>query len=186
MPLVALAVIEAVSIGVSAYGQHKAGQAAKKAGQSQQVVANLQGDQLDFNARVADLQEQDALARGVQDEQKFRSTVAAVIGTQRAGFGGQGVDVSSGSAAEVQADAAHLGELDARTIRANAKREAWGYSVQAADYRTSAEVARKGGVIAAQAGRNAATAANIGAVGTIAAGTGSLLLQRYQFTHGAT
>lgn len=185
MPLIALAVVEAVSIGVSAYGQHKAGQAAKKAGESQQVVANLQGDQLDYNASVADLQAQDALDRGQADEAKFRKSIAGVIGQQRAGFAGQGVDVGSGSAVDVQADAAYLGELDAQTIRANAKREAWGFSVQAADYRSSAAVARKGGAIDAQAGRNAATAGNIAAIGTIAGGAGSLLLQRYQFGKGS-
>lgn len=150
-----------------ARGQLKAGKAAKEAGEAE-------GRRLDFNAGVADLQADDAIARGTEAEHRFRSTVRGLIGSQRAGFAGQGVDVGTGSAVDVQADAAYLGELDARTILSNAKREAWGFNVQAQDFRMGADVARRGGAAAQTASRYAA------ATGVLGTGS-SLLLTKYGF-----
>jgi hypothetical protein len=133
---------------LSIIGQLKAGENAKAIG--------------DFNAKVADAQAADALVRGQEDEQRFRAGVRTLIGSQRAGFAGQNVDVTQGSPVHVQADAAFLGELDAQTIKNNAAREAWGYSVQA-------ENARMGG-------SNAQTASQFGAAST-AIGAGYSLLQ---------
>lgn len=149
----------------SVLGQRKAGQAAAEAGESS-------ARQFEFNARVADLQAEDATQRGLEEEQRFRTAVRGLVGSQRAGFAAAGVDVGSGSAADVQADSAFLGELDAQQIRANAQREAWGYRVQAEDLRQGAGVARRGG----QAAR---TAANWGAVNTVLGTGSSLLLSRY-------
>jgi general stress protein YciG len=161
----AMLVIAGVGMAINAYGQYKAGKAAKSAGESE-------AQQQEFNAQVAELQAQDALGRGAAEESRFKTGVRLLIGRQRAGFSGQGVDVGVGSAADVQADAAYLGELDAAQIRRNAEREAWGFTVEAADRRMAADVARKGG-------RAAATAAKIGAASTIIGGTTSLLSARY-------
>lgn len=136
--------------GTSAYGQLKAGSEAKKAA--------------DYNAKVAEAQAADALARGRDEESRFRSELKGLIGSQRAGFAAQNIDVSTGSAVDVQADTAYLGELDALTIRSNAAREAWGYRVQAANQR--------------QAGADASRASKFGAASTIL-GTGGSLLSTY-------
>lgn len=142
-----------IMVGLMAYqtySQVRAGQQAKKIG--------------DFNAAVYERQAEDALVRGREDEQKFRQGVRALIGGQKAGFAGQGVDVTQGSALDVQADAAFLGELDALTIRTNASREAQGL-------RDQASVSRQGGSMA----RNQAYGQ---AAGTVLTGT-SILAQRY-------
>lgn len=133
------------------FGKIKAGNAANRIGE--------------FNARVAETQAADALARGAEDEHNFRGQVRGLIGSQRAGFSGQNVDVGGGSALDVQADAAFLGELDALTIRNNAAREAWGY-------RQQAENARLGG-------QQAQSASRWGAASTIVGGAASLLQMRY-------
>lgn len=146
-------------------GQKKAGAAAARAAESQ-------AQQYEFNAGIADLQAQDAAQRGLEEEQRFRTQVRGLIGTQRAGFAGQNVVVGDGSAADVQADSARLGELDAQQVRANAQREAWGFQVQADDLRMGAKVARQGG----QAAR---TAANWQAAGSVLSAGSSLLLSRY-------
>lgn len=150
---------------LSATGQVKAGNAAERAGAAA-------ADREIYNSRVAELLSADALARGFDEESRFRTQVRTLIGSQRAAFAGQNVDVGSGSAADVQADAAYLGELDAQTIRLNAAREAWGYQVEAEDRRMAADVARKGGQAAASAGR-------WGAAATGLSGAGSLLLTAY-------
>jgi general stress protein YciG len=157
-------------MGISAYGQVKAGKAAKAAGESA-------AQQQEFNAKVAELQAEDALQRGADEESRFRTSVRGLIGSQRAGFAGQGVDVGSGSAADVQADAAFLGEQDAQQIQRNAEREAWGFRVEAEDRRKAADVARKGGQAAATAGK-------WGAAGTILGGTSSLMVSRYGWNRG--
>lgn len=167
-----MAAMTAIAVGSLIYGaytqargQLKAGKAAKDAGESQ-------AQQLEFNAGVADLQAADALQRGREEEQQFRTQVRGMVATQRTGFAGQNVDISSGSAADVQGDTAYLGELDARRIRANAQREAWGYGVQGEDLRQAAGVARKGGQAAASAARTAA-------VGTVIGAGSTYLMSRY-------
>jgi len=171
MPLVAIAIISGVGLALDVIGNIKAGNAAARAGESE-----AQRDE--FNAGVADLQAGDAITRGQDEESRFRTQVRGLIGTQRAGFAGQGVDVGSGSAADVQADSAYLGELDAQTIRANAQREAWGYQVEAEDRRKAAAIARAGG-------KAAQTASRFAAASEAATGTSSLLLTKYSWGRNA-
>jgi hypothetical protein len=166
---------------LSAYGQYKAGKAAKKAGEASKAAAFAQADLLDYNAKVDDIQGQDAVDRGRIEEGTLRTQIRQVIGAQRASFAGQNVVVGSGSSADVEADSAYLGELDALQIRQNAMREAFGFKVQAYNSRRRAEVARKEGVVLQDVGNAQATAANIGAAGSILAGTGNLLVTKYGF-----
>lgn len=166
---------------VSAVGQYKAGQANKRAGAAAADVSESQAEVADFNAHVADLQGADAIERGAEAEQRFRTQIRGAIGAQRAGQAASNVDVGFGSAVDVQADAAYLGELDALTIRTNAAREAWGYQVQGFDYRKQAEIDRKAGKNQIAAGEEAATASRYAVASTIVGGTTSLLNARYGF-----
>jgi hypothetical protein len=197
-----------IGVGISAYGQYKAGKAAKKAGQqtaaaqvkageAAQASSESEAQLADFNAQVTDLQAKDAIERGAEQESQFRASVRGIIGSQRAGQAANNVDVSYGSTVDVQADAAYLGELDAMTIRTNAAREAWGFKVQGQDYRKRAEIARKEGVYRKEAGGAAATgsiaagnaqatANYLGAASTIATGAGSALQARYGFQNRTT
>jgi len=111
-------------------------QAAKQAGAAQ-ASADLQ------NAQYADMAANDAVKRGAVEEDQQRLQTTGAIGTQRAGFAANGIDVNSGSAANIQDDTAQLGEFDALTIRNNAAREAWGYKTQSQTYQTSAKTAVK-------------------------------------------
>lgn len=184
MPLAVLGVIAGVGAAVSAVGQVKAGNAAKRAGEAAQAASNSEAQISDYNANVADLQAQDATQRGALDESRFRTTVRATIGSQRAGFAASGVDVGFGSAVDVQADAAKLGELDALQIRSNAAREAWGYEVQAVDFRNRGIVQRQEGVAQLQAGEAQQTASRFGAASSILGTGASLLESKYGFGKG--
>ena len=121
-----------------ARGQRRAARGTERAGE-------LEGALYDQNAEFAERQADDAIARGHETEGRYRAGVRQVIGTQRAGYAAQGVDVGDGSAAEVQADTAYIGELDALTIRNNAKREAYGFKVDAWNSRNQGELARMSG-----------------------------------------
>jgi hypothetical protein len=177
----------ALAIGGTAaqtVGTIKAGNAARRAGQAEQNAAESQAQILEYNAAVEELRAQDAITRGAEDEQRFRSLVRGAIGAQRAGFAAGNIDVGFGSAVDVQADAAKLGELDALTIRTNAAREAWGYQVSAEDLRRGADVTRKEGRAAAEAGRVAQGSSRWRATGDVLGTTGSLLESRYGFGRG--
>lgn len=148
-PLLAFMVGSSV---VQAIGQKKQGNSANEAAK--------------FNAKVAEQQAEDAVLRGHDEETRFRQGVRMLVGSQRADFAGQGVDVSQGSAADVQADAAFLGELDAQKIRTNAALEAWGYRQQAESF-------RRGGQAASSAANwNVASTALGGATSVVAAAYG--------------
>lgn len=126
------------SAAVKFIGGIIAGRGAKKAGQMEQARQH-------YNSQIALLQAEDAEQRGAQAVSEQRMQTRQLIGTQRAGYSGQNVDVNVGSAVDVQADAAMLGELDAQKIAANAEREAWGYRVEAVDRYMAGNIARQGG-----------------------------------------
>jgi hypothetical protein len=171
--------LSAASTAVQVVGQVKAGNAAKKAGEAQRESAESQAQLADYNASVADLQEADAISRGRQEANEYRALVRNMVGSQRAGFAAGNIDVSYGTAVDVQTDARFLGELDALTIRTNAAREAWGYQVQAVDLRKRATIARKEGVYLEAAGRQQQTASRFAAAGSIIGGASSVLQLKY-------
>lgn len=123
--------IMAVGVGFSAVGQ-------RKQGQYKQQVAEI-------NAGFAEEQAADAVARGVEEEQRLRVQIRRAVGQTRAAYGAQGVEINEGSSADVQASIAYMGELDAITLRNNAAREAWGYKVQGASYRMQGGLDRYAG-----------------------------------------
>jgi hypothetical protein len=143
-----------------AAGAASSAKGARDAGKAQQKLA-------ENNAQIAELQADDAIVRGQQEEGIHRLKVRGMIGSQRAAWGASGADVNSGNAVDVQADTARFGELDALTIRMNAAREAWGYRVGASDMRARGQLAR-------QEGDNKATS-------TILSAAGSYASNRYGF-----
>jgi hypothetical protein len=179
-------IISGIGAGISAIGQWKAGKKLKEAGIAGREAAESQAELLDLNAGIADIQAKDAMERGAIEEAKFRKGIELTIGSQRAGFAAQGVDVNVGSAVDVQADAAFLGELDAMSIKTNASREAWGYQVQAFDLRKRATITRKEGVNLEKQGVSQQNQARLGAVTSIIGTGGSLLAQRYGYSQAPT
>jgi hypothetical protein len=184
-----MAVFTALAIGslaLSAYSAYKQGKATKEAGKLANEAAQAEAGIIDYNATIADQQAADALTRGEEQQQQVRSATRQVIGSQRAGYAGQGVDVSSGSAADTQADAAFLGELDALTVATNAAREAHGFKVQATDLRNRAAVTRKTGVNQERGANAAGNAAYVSGAANVLGGTANLLAARYGFGSAKT
>lgn len=184
--MAALTAIALSSLALSAYSTVRAGQAAKAGGEAQQRAADSQADLSDYNANVADAQAKDAVARGAIEEAHFRAGVRGMVGTQRAGFAAGNIDVGSGSAVDVQADTAFMGELDALQIKTNAAREAWGYSVQAEDLRKRADIARKTGVMLEATGRANATTAYLQGGSSLLTGGANLYAAKYGFDSSST
>ena len=142
------------AVGNAAVGAYAAG-TLLSAGAT--ILSGLHNSKVaNYNAKIADMQAQDAIFRGKQDEQQLALGVRKLIGTQRAAFAGQNVEVNSGSALETQLDTARQGALDQIRIRNNAAREAWGF-------RSQGEVYRAGG-------SNAITSSAVGAGSTLLTG----------------
>jgi type II secretory pathway pseudopilin PulG len=138
-----------VMAALSAAGSVMQGMAASSA-------AKAQARAEEQNARLAELQGQDAVRRGGREEAKFRREQSILEGRQRSLLAASGVDIDSGSAADLQEASRMEGEEDAAVIRLNAQREKWGFDTQALNHRNAASAARA-------AGRGALTAGILGA-----------------------
>ena len=113
------------------------------------------------NATTANYQAQAAIESGRLKEQQHRLKVKNLKGQQTASMAANGIQLGSGTAAEVIGDTEQQGELDARMIAHNAQLEAWGFKGKAANYEADAV-----GTIAA--GKNKATGSLLSGIGTVA------------------
>lgn len=121
----------------------------------------------------ADQTERDAafvLERGQRAANRQRQDAKGLVGSQRAAAAASGVEVNDGSALDVQADTAALGELDATTIANNAAREALGYKAQASGYRQQ-------GIYEGLAARNQAGALKTAGYSTLLTGAANVASQ---------
>lgn len=69
--------------------------------------------------------------QGVEAAGQHMLQIGHLIDQQRVGLASAGVSVETGSALELQAEAARIGSLDAATIRYNSAMAAWGVRAQA-------------------------------------------------------
>ena len=136
VPIIGLA-LSAVGTGLGVVGQIGQQQAQAQAASAAQAQAVYQAQVARQNQALMERQAADARQRGEVAEENRRRTTAQQIGQQRAALAGQGTDFT-GSETDILGDTAAAGELDARTIRANAAREAYGYQVQGLGYGNSA------------------------------------------------
>jgi hypothetical protein len=130
--IAALAAVSALSTGATAY---TTAQAQKSAGAYQKQIA-------DTNARLSEIQANDAITRGEKQATDIKTQTRKLIGAQRAALASQGLDLKDGNAADIQEETASLGAMDAMTVRNNAWREAWGYKVQANNYTGAGQMAQ--------------------------------------------
>jgi hypothetical protein len=109
---------------------------------SQLAAGEHNAKALKYNAKIARMQADDALFRGEEDVMRAQRKGAQVRGAQRVALAAQGVDVNQDTAALVQKDTARAVAEDVATIRNNARREAWGYRVQATNLKSQARMSR--------------------------------------------
>lgn len=124
--------------GYSAYASIKAG--------------NEQGVILDHNADLADKEKRDALERGSIESGAIRQQGNAATARMIAATGANGVDTSVGTPASAIAGSHANTEVDRARVLANAGREAWGFSIEAQNYQSAANRARRAGFLGAIGG----------------------------------
>lgn len=143
----ALAILAAGSAINSYLGSRSAAGAAKTQGEYEASI-------LERNAGFAGQQAKDAISLGQEQVSDHAAAVRGLIGTQRTDIGASGIAIDSGSAKDIQEEAATLGALDELRIRNNARRQAWGYQVEASNYLSQAALTRAGAKNVAQSYRN--------------------------------
>lgn len=134
-PATALAAASLAAGALSAVNQYQSGRQAE-------AVASA-------NADSAEAQAQDSINRGNAAADEARRRNRQALGTQTATAAANGADISTGSALDIFGDTAQFGELDALTTVNNAQREAYGFGVQASNYKTQASAARQQGNVGA-------------------------------------
>lgn len=130
--------ISLVGVGMSAYGAYTGAEAQKQTLDYEAGVARN-------NQILSEYQASQALQVGEQEEEAQRLRVASTMGEQRAALAASGVDLGTGSAAEVLASTKFMGERDALTIRDNAARRAWALREQGKGYAAEAAMAKASG-----------------------------------------
>jgi hypothetical protein len=109
--------------------------AANAQGRIQQRTAEL-------NAQFAELRARDAIKRGEKEVKRFQQASKQLVGRQRVALAAQGIDVSTGSAREIQEEVATATTEDILEIRNNAWREAFGFRFEAENIRSEGALAR--------------------------------------------
>lgn len=85
----------------------------------------------DINSRIAEMGAQSTLEQGKQQVANYTLQVKQLKGKQRARLAANGVDLSVGNAAELQAGTDIIKDIDKSMIQMNALRSAWGQRMQA-------------------------------------------------------
>jgi len=109
--------------------------------ESIKAQGSYQRQMAQMNSALANEQASDASKRGEGAVRDLQKETRAKVGAQRAAAAASGVDVGSGSAAQMQQDTELVAAQDALTIRNNAVREAWGYRTQATNIKSQGEFA---------------------------------------------
>jgi len=125
-------------------------------------------DRSKAQARMLRLQAKDARERGMSEATEARRQGRIVRGAQQARHAAMGLEVDSGSAADLAYDTGSMSERDALTIRNNAVREAWGYNQQARFVRYEGRLAKRAGW---QAGWSSAVGGTLSAIFSMPGGS---------------
>lgn len=120
---------------VSASAAYTQGQTAKAIGRNNQILAEQAA--------------QDALKRGEEEATAVRRRGDQVMGAQRAAQAAAGLDLTVGTAAELQDQTSFFSQQDQRTARMNAAREAWSKRAQGANYSAQGDAAARQGNLTA-------------------------------------
>lgn len=153
--------LSAAGLGLGLYGAIKNANAAEQ-------QAEFQANQMRLNQSFAEEQATDALKRGELGVQQLQKQVAQLRGSQRASAAAQGIGIDTGSMEDIMNDTYQSMVDDMAMIRANASREAYGFTVQAMNYGQNAGMALS-------AGRNAAMGSLIGGIANTATGLGGTI-----------
>ncbi len=120
------------------------------------------------NATMAEYAAADAQRRGEEEAAAIQRRGAALKSTQRAALAAKGLDLTYGTAGDIQDQTDFFTQSDVATTRTNAGREAWNYRAQ--------------GQQALAKGRADAQNASLQATGSLLAGAGQVADKWYSYS----
>lgn len=123
--------------------------------QQQRAQGRYKKGVADYNARVSENEAQEVRSAGVEAENIQRRKTAELLSKQKAQIGASGIELSSGSALQLQEDTTTLGEADALRIRSN-------FEAKALSLETGADLTRGQGEFAKSAGAKKALGTVLG------------------------
>ena len=169
--------LSALSTGLGAVGVIGQQNAQAQAASAAQAQARYQAQVAQQNQELMRRQAADATQRGQLAEENRRRQTALQIGQQTAGLAAQGTDFT-GTETDILGDTAAAGELDARTIRANAAREAYEHQIAGVSYGNA-------GILESTRARNATHQPNyLGAGASLLSGASTLADRWRRFQTG--
>lgn len=127
----ALLIASAISTGVSAYSAHEQGEAADEAAKA--------------NAENAKAKAHVALQNGAIEAAEKKEKARRIASQQAETAASAGLRIDSGTPLALLTETAGLGEYDARIIRNNAQKQAYGYQAEAGIYRMQGDAASAAG-----------------------------------------
>lgn len=133
--------------------------------------ARLQKEIAEFNAQFAELDAYRTEQYGETEVARYQNEIDATVGNQRVAYAASGVDVTSGTAAAIQAETKLTGFLNQLDIRTQAQSKALGYKREAMNIRLQGITGQSQASLNANA---VETAGIIGAVPGAISGYGSL------------
>lgn len=110
---------------------------------AERTQSEIEANQLEFNAKLAEMNEEDARRRGKKEIRQLQQRTARTVGSQRAALAAQGLDPDADTGADVIEATRYFGAEDEETLRANIRKEAFGYKIQAEDLRGRSDTTRR-------------------------------------------
>jgi hypothetical protein len=157
-----------LAMGMNAAGGILGAIGAKQAASAQASAYNYQAAVAQSNAQIMRRNAMTELGVGEEKAAIAGTKGAQISGAIRAGQGASGVQVDSGSSADVQAGQARANRIDQDITRENAGRRADEYFTQEVGYKSQAELDKMGATEAESAGNIKALGSLIGAGTSVA------------------
>lgn len=137
-----MSAMQALALGASVGSTVMSAGAAYQQGQATQKIA-------ENNAIQAGYAAQDAQFRGEEEAAAIQRKAASLKSAQRVSMASKGLDLSYGTASDLQDQVDFFAQSDAATARTNAGREAWRYTSQGQDFRNQGAAAAYNGSMSA-------------------------------------
>ena len=148
---------------IGAAGSVYAGNAAAAQGKYEAKIAER-------NAEMEERARRDAISRGETEQIRHYRKLAQAMGEARVKNSAAGLDVSFGSAADLESDIALIGYEDSAIIAENTAKEIQGYDINAANYRAEGKAAKMRGKAAKTASYFNAASTLLGGASQVAGG----------------
>jgi hypothetical protein len=161
------ATMAVLSIGSSVAGGLLGASGAQQSAKAESEMYQYKAGIALANKRMEEQNANYAYKVGEQETARYGIKARQNIGSIRAAQSGSGLDINSGSAAQVRESAHDLAGMDMATIRQNAARQAYGYTVKAWEAEQEAGLLSRAASNAKQAGKINMFASLIGSASSV-------------------